>query len=199
MGNITVPGYIPGEHSSFSFEISGLAEVRRNNFDSTPPHPLFKSFTRLTSPGERIQALFEELPANKPPLDTALEIMSALSRSMSYRYGHTNYASTAEEALRTGCGVCQDYTHIMLSLCRMAGISARYVSGLMLGEGCSHAWVDVFDGGKWVGLDPTNGHPADDGYIELSHGRDYFDCAPERGVFRGKCDQLLTITATVRE
>ena len=57
---------------------------------------------------------------------------------------------------RLGCGVCQDYSHIMIALCQMSRIPARYVVGMLMGEGLSHAWVEIYDGGAWRGIDPTN-------------------------------------------
>ena len=62
---------------------------------------------------------------------------------MRYGFGATDTGTAAAEALTIGQGLCQDYAHIMIALCREAGMAARYVSGHMLGEGGSHAWVEV--------------------------------------------------------
>lgn len=84
-----------------------------------------------------------------------------------------------------GCGVCQDYAHILTALCRAAGIAARYAAGMMTGEGASHAWTEVWDGQFWHGLDPTHNCLVDERYIKLSHGRDFMDAAVDRGCFLG--------------
>ena len=60
-----------------------------------------------------------------------------------YRWGETAVATTAAQAWAGGVGVCQDYAHCMLALCRLCGLPARYVSGHVLGEGGTHAWVEV--------------------------------------------------------
>ena len=62
---------------------------------------------------------------------------------MAYTHGVTGVRTTAAEAFALRRGVCQDYAHIMLALCRLCDLPARYVSGHLLGEGGTHAWVDV--------------------------------------------------------
>ena len=62
---------------------------------------------------------------------------------ITYEYGVTTTATTAAQALALGRGVCQDHAHVMIAICRAAGVPARYVSGHLLGEGGTHAWVEV--------------------------------------------------------
>ena len=81
--------------------------------------------------------------------------------------------------------MCQDYAHIMLSLLRMEGIPARYVVGMMTGEGSSHAWVEALCNGYWYGFDPTNNKLVNADYIRVSCGRDSADCSVIRGNFYG--------------
>jgi transglutaminase-like putative cysteine protease len=76
----------------------------------------------------------------------------------------------------------------MLALCRAAGLSARYVSGHMLAEGGSHAWVEVLlprDDGRFraVAFDPTNRCRPNLRYTIVAVGRDYRDVAPTSGSF----------------
>ena len=128
--------------------------------------------------------------------------MHRLHRDIAYEQGVTTVATTAEEAMRLRKGVCQDYAHILLSLCRMEKIPCRYVVGMMLGEGLSHAWVEVCDAGTWVALDPTNDLIVDDGYIKISCGRDYKDCMLNQGVFTGssgRATQKQEISVFVEE
>ncbi len=65
------------------------------------------------------------------------------ARTLTYEFGVTGVHTTAADAVAGGRGVCQDYADIMLALCRAAGLPARYVSGHLVGEGGSHAWVEV--------------------------------------------------------
>jgi transglutaminase-like putative cysteine protease len=87
----------------------------------------------------------------------------------------------------------------MISILRRAGIPARYVVGMMKGEGFSHAWVEAVISGVWVGFDPTNDNLVDDTYIKISSGRDYQDCIVNRGFFNGCVTQKQNIKVVVRE
>ena len=77
------------------------------------------------------------------------------------------------------CGVSR------ASLLRMEGIPARYVVGMMTGEGSSHAWVEALCNGYWYGFDPTNNKLVNADYIRVSCGRDSADCSVIRGNFYG--------------
>ena len=87
----------------------------------------------------------------------------------------------------------------MLSLLRMEGIPARYVTGMLVGEGASHAWVEALCGGYWYGFDPTNDLLVDDSYIRVSCGRDSADCAIIRGTFLGLAAQVQRETVSVEK
>ena len=108
---------------------------------------------------------------------------------MRYGTGTTNTETTASEALHIGQGLCQDYAHVMIAICRAAGLPARYVSGHMLGEGGSHAWVEVFlpskgdDRLESFAFDPTNQRRPNLQYITVAVGRDYADVSPTSGSF----------------
>ncbi len=98
--------------------------------------------------------------------------------------------TTAAEALNLGQGLCQNYSHIMLALCRLVGLPTRYVLGHLLGEGGSHAWVEVLlpsaaNSGKSeaIAFDPTNHCRAGLRHITIPVGRDYQDVSPTSGRF----------------
>lgn len=132
-------------------------------------------------------------------LEKAVRVMDYLYHHFLYIPGVTDIRTTAADALRLGRGVCQDYAHIMTAVMRCAGIPARYVNGLMIGEGATHAWVEIYTDGGWYGLDPTNNLHVDDYYIKLAHGRDYGDCEVDRGIFRGNAVQRQKIYVNVEE
>jgi transglutaminase-like putative cysteine protease len=104
-------------------------------------------------------------------------------------------------------GVCQDFAHLMLSICRRQQIPSRYVSGyLYTGIGgndlvsgdASHAWIEcLLPGGHWIGFDPTNNLVVNDKYIKVQHGRDYSDVPPLRGIYRGASAQELDVIVKV--
>ena len=88
----------------------------------------------------------------------------------------------------------------MIFLCRKAKIPTRYVSGYVFaseglrGAGATHAWVEVFiPNYGWLGLDPTNNCIANDFHIRLAVGRNYDDCAPVKGVYKGNQTQLMNV------
>lgn len=154
--------------------------------------------TDYTRPGAGLKAFFQSL--NIPEgssVEKSLYLMEALHDSFSYVQGKTGISTTAEQAWQQGCGVCQDYSHIMLSLCRMAGIQARYAAGMLIGEGLSHAWVEIAQNGRWYGLDPTNKIRVLEDHIKISHGRDYADCLLNQGVFTGMARQKQTVSVSV--
>jgi transglutaminase-like putative cysteine protease len=123
--------------------------------------------------------------------------------ALAYQWGVTSVRTTAAEALAGGVGVCQDYAHVMLAVCRAAGVPARYVSGHLVGEGGSHAWVEVVvpdpDAGPErpgtavaVAFDPTHDRRAGWGYLTVAVGRDYTDVAPTSGCYDGRAAGRLT-------
>jgi transglutaminase-like putative cysteine protease len=159
--------------------------------------------TALTEPDGELagvaRALAEACPSD---LDLAERICSWARHSLTYEHGVTGVETTAAEALAGGVGVCQDYAHVMLAVCRAAGLRARYVSGHLIGEGGSHAWVEVVmtglskddaDRTVAVAFDPTNERRADRGYFTVAVGRDYADVAPTSGTFEGAGPGVLSV------
>ena len=138
-------------------------------------------------------------PADMGALDRACTFMDGLHDRFVYTPGVTDIHTTAEQAMALGQGVCQDYAHILLSLCRMEQIPCRYVVGMLLGEGLSHAWVEIADGERWYALDPTNRLLVDDQHIKISAGRDYTDCTINQGLFVGRTRQTQQAVVSVQE
>jgi transglutaminase-like putative cysteine protease len=125
-------------------------------------------------------------------------------QSMTYKMGATGVRTTASEALALGTGVCQDYAHVMLAVCRACGLPARYVSGHLLGQGGSHAWVEVVlptrDGTgeaiAWT-FDPTHAGRGGLGYVTIAVGADYSDVAPTSGSYVSRTQGRLVATKQV--
>lgn len=145
-------------------------------------------------------------------LDEADSIAEIIERSSSaifkkFRYvkGITNIETTVDEILEHGSGVCQDFAHLMLQLLRSMHIPARYVSGYicpnengMRGEGATHAWVEAYiPGYGWTGIDPTNNAWVSNAYVKLAIGRDFSDCSPVKGTFRGNSKQHLSVNVSI--
>lgn len=189
-GNDGIYGYCKEPHRQFLIDVRGT--VRTESAASVSVADacqvnIFQYQTRHTKPGKVLTEYHATLPEQSGAgnVSRAKLFMHRLHRDVVYEQGVTTVATSAEEAMALRRGVCQDYAHILLSLCRMEKIPCRYVVGMMLGEGLSHAWVEVYDGKCWTALDPTNDVIVDGGYIKISNGRDYRDCMLNQGIFTG--------------
>ena len=141
----------------------------------------------------------------------ALKELGSTFRSL-FRYDPdvTDVNSSPDVLFEKGGGVCQDFTHAMLGVLRLASVPCRYVSGYVYdpadgaeekrirGGAASHAWVQTWhpDLG-WVGIDPTNDKLVDWQYVRVAAGRDYTDVQPLRGVFVGAPEQKVDVKVRV--
>jgi transglutaminase-like putative cysteine protease len=151
--------------------------------------------TRLTAADERLAAMAADIVRTNPE-ETAERICAAVFAAITYEFGITKVTTTAAEALACGRGVCQDFAHVMLALCHLLRLPARYVSGHLLGQGGTHAWVEVIvpraGHAEAIAFDPCNGHRTDGGYVTVATGRDYSDVAPTSGSYVGTSAGRLT-------
>lgn len=198
-GNQMCSGYIEEPHNFFSFRISGTALTNSENIDMSLSNPIFKYATPQTTLTSGYEKFLEAAQSKHDPVQKVMAMSQLLFRSFQYKSFTTNTTTTAQQALDQGCGVCQDYSHILISLCRMLKIPARYIAGFMFGEGATHAWVEFYARGHWIGIDPTNDCMVDDKYIKLNEGRDASDVIIDKGVFFGNVQQLQTVNVSVRE
>jgi transglutaminase-like putative cysteine protease len=145
----------------------------------------------LTAADDRIRRSAEMLAGSSEwGLPLADSINDWVYQSMTYQYGVTGVRTSASEALALGSGVCQDYAHVMLAVCRAIGLPARYVSGHLLGQGGTHAWVEVVlptkdgtgDAIAWT-FDPTHASRGGLGHVTIAVGSDYSDVAPTSGTY----------------
>jgi transglutaminase-like putative cysteine protease len=160
--------------------------------------------TRLTAASDRLRALARGVGAQPgTPEQRAERVCEAVHSAITYADGVTSVQTTAAEALARGRGVCQDFAHVMLALCHLVGLPARYVSGHLLGQGGTHAWVEVVvpeahgevpeaQGAVAIAFDPCNGRRAGSGYVTVATGRDYADVAPTSGSYVGTARGRLT-------
>ncbi|MDR2398082.1 MAG: transglutaminase family protein [Spirochaetaceae bacterium] len=200
-GNIVYSGLINQDHDYFEVRTEGEVELAPEYLipDMYPNH-VFLYETDLTQAGEAVLRLLDEaaLDDRASEGEKALVLCEAAHRAVSYTPGETGTGTSAEEALRTGRGVCQDFAHILISLLRKKSISARYVTGFIEGEGATHAWVEYHDGAAWRALDPTHNRSVRSSYVKLSHGRDFADCSIERGIFTGAAGQTMEVSVKVK-
>jgi transglutaminase-like putative cysteine protease len=198
-GNIVYSGCIGSLHDYFEFEAFGGVKLSGCYLLEEKLNRIYLYPSVYTFPDEQVRNLLTDafLADTEPITDKVLKLSGALNRVLEYSPNTTNTTTTASEALKLGKGVCQDFAHLLIALCRCAGIAARYVAGFMEGEGYTHAGVEYYDNGYWKAFDPTHNHLIDTGYVKLSHGRDFDDCSVERGVFSGIVNQTLEVQLTV--
>lgn len=201
-GNHILYGTVEGDHTKFQFHITGdvsagLAAAEPVGKESMLG--LFRYPYGLARPGEGLRAYFDSLSLEGTDFEKGAKLMHRLYQDFAYEKNVTNIHTTAEEAWSLGKGVCQDYAHIMAALSRMAGIPARYVCGMLVGEGYSHAWVELLCGDGWHAFDPTNDLIVTDSHIKLGVGRDAGDCEINRGVMHGGGRQSQQIFVSVEE
>lgn len=191
-------------HTLFRFQIEGDATTGLATYEEGADDSIAMIFAHphgLAVAGEKIQNFYKEKikKSDVPIYDKAVEIMQTLFDKYTYQSGTTNVDTSAEEAFELGCGVCQDYAHIFISLLHLSGITARYVTGFIIGEGQSHAWVEVLFNGNWYGLDPTHNRAINDDYIKIAHGRDARDCLINKGIVRGGGLHTQKVSVSVTE
>ena len=205
-GNNQIIGSVIEPHTKYEYTIKGLVETNVAGITGGVNESkvgMYKYPHGKCIPGEKIKEfakkINEEIAVCTSDKEKCIKIMQRLYENLVYEKGNTEIDTTAEEAFAGGKGVCQDYAHILLSLLRLDHIPARYVVGMMSGEGASHAWVEVEEDGIWYGIDPTNGKFVDDNYIFISCGRDAYDCQMNRGMLSGGGLQSQSVTVIVRE
>ena len=168
--------------------------------------PRFLTATERTAPDAAIERAAADLGARGAHgLDLAELVSAWVHERMDYVQGVTGVHTGAAAALALRGGVCQDYSHVMIAICRLLGIPALYVSGHLVGEGATHAWVEVLlpasdasDGAYGWAFDPTHGCRTDLTYLTVAVGRDYGDVAPTSGSYRAGHGGILTGHKEVR-
>jgi len=150
----------------------------------------------------------EAFGAIDDPYLKALDICRRINTSFIYEPGVTDVHSTSAVVMALGRGVCQDFAHVMIAVCRQLGMPARYVSGYLYGGGstpegmdeASHAWCEIYCGAErgWTGFDPTHASLlVDERYIKIGSGRDYADVTPVRGTYKGNSAECLSVSVRV--
>ena len=190
--------------------ITALSEVSTPAVFHDPardPSPLqvhdYLAPTEYAPFSEPLRELAAAAGADGTETDRAVNVMRMMRSLLVYEPGATDVMTRADAALALGRGVCQDFAHVMLAGCRLAGIPSRYVSGYIydpLGQGevASHAWVDVLDSERgWVSIDPTHDREQTEAYVRVAVGRDYADVPPTRGVFKGAAEETLDVAVRI--
>lgn len=204
----TVASVDPGALHSALVPGTFKAQLDANN---SAPHPIFRFPSPLAKANDDMRAFACEVGVAKgtAPLEDpaalqtgCAELMHAIHQKFVYEPGSTTVTTTAAQAFDLGCGVCQDFTHVMIALLREWGLPTRYVSGITAGHGTTHAWAQAYFDGAWHGFDPTRDQETGDDYLTCAIGRDWQDCPVERGTFHTteeRAEQTQTIFMHMEE
>jgi transglutaminase-like putative cysteine protease len=149
----------------------------------------------------------QSFPPGRPILAGVRELTTRIRREFAFRSGVTTISTPVSKVMQLRAGVCQDFTHVMISGLRSLGLPARYVSGYVRtvpppgqvrrrGADQSHAWVGAWMGPEhgWVDFDPTNDLIVSDEHVVLGWGRDFGDVSPLRGVILGGGKHSLKVS-----
>ena len=172
--------------------------------DNLLPIALYRRVTNYCEVGPTLKRMVSCIELKSDKLEFLHYLSSYVAKSVVYKIGTTDAATTAEESASLGTGVCQDHVHIFLTLARHFDIAARYVSGyLMTSESdanmVSHAWAEAHvEGLGWVGFDISNGVSPGDNYIRLASGFDYTDVKPIAGLSYGDGGEKMTTKVIVQ-
>lgn len=152
-------------------------------------------------------------PSDATLADGLANLNKAIYEKFRYESGSTDNATPLATVWKQRVGVCQDFSHVMLSVLRTAGIPARYVCGYietdpvkptpgaprLVGSAATHAWVEALTPGMhWIPLDPTNNQWCGTRHVAMAYGRDFLDAAPLRGTFKGSGAQNMKIKVTMK-
>ena len=96
--------------------------------------------------------------------------------NLDYVSGSTNSQTTARDVFVQRQGVCRDYAHLSIALCRGLGIPARYVCGYAaeLQPSDFHGFFEAYLGDRWYLFDPTRLAPVS-GFVRIATGQDAAD------------------------
>lgn len=202
----------PPEGLDMSPGTARLAETLGGVTDLGPGSPLhFLGATPRVPDSAQIADYARDVTGHAQTARSAvLALGQALHADMVFDAASTSVDTPAAEAFAQRRGVCQDFTHIMITGLRAIGIPAGYVSGFLRtepapgqprldGADAMHAWVRAWCGRDlgWIEHDPTNAINAGLDHIVVGFGRDYDDVAPVTGVLKASGDQVNTQSVDV--
>ena len=202
-GNELYTGTIDKKHSAFSITATGFVLCSKYLIHE-PLDRLYLYPTRLTRPTPEMKRILESASLSEDPWNRAQQLCRLVHRSLTHVPAATDTTPdrTAAEAMSSGRGDARDLSHVLLTLCRLTGIAARFVGGLAVGISQGHSWVEVYCDDVWRALDPTTGRVVEEGYLKIAHGPDRSSCAKIRDCFRdpaGSVTRVRDISAQVTE
>ncbi len=167
--------------------------------------------TEITATSPEIKNYAEKsFTKDRALFEAVYDLVKRIYTDFSFTPGFTTISTPLSVVMKERKGVCQDFAHLAISCIHSMGLPARYVSGYLetlapagkeklTGVDASHAWISVFIPGMgWVDFDPTNNQLANEQYITIGWGRDYFDIIPLKGVIMSSSSHELTVSVDVK-
>lgn len=166
--------------------------------------------TQITAISKSIKAYAEKsFTTNRPIFEAVNELNTRINKDFKYTTGFTTVSTPLSVVMEEKKGVCQDFAHLAISCLLSMGLAARYVSGYLetrapagkkklVGADATHAWFSVYIPEMgWIDFDPTNNKVADEQYITIGWGRNYFDVMPLRGIIMSGHNHKLSVSVEV--
>ena len=151
--------------------------VGESNASEMPPDTLtYLNPSRYCESDLLARFSFEEFGQLPRGFSRVQAICDWVTEHLDYAAGSTNSSTTAADVLLQRTGVCRDYAHLAITLCRGVGIPARYVAGYAVGlqPPDFHGFMEAFLEGQWYLFDPTRLAPVS-GLVRIGVGRDAAD------------------------
>jgi len=213
-GAATTTVQVESPHKRLVIEARAMVEVHARAVGPLSTDPSWDRVRTLAFGSTDLPEITEyaraSFPAGRPVVEAVQDLMKRIHADFTYDSKATDVGTGAQEAFRARRGVCQDFTHIMLSGLRGLGLPGAYVSGYLRttpppgrprleGADATHAWPSVWCGRTrgWIGFDPTNAILVENDHIVLAVGRDYSDVAPIDGIILSPGQQTLKVEVDV--
>jgi transglutaminase-like putative cysteine protease len=221
LGNIVHHFDVPWLHQELSILGESVVEVRSPDpdeaamswtslaahIDQRDLYDMLQS-SYLVAPCRELEELGQQLALSPERFETPQQLADHVNQSLFSTFTYERHSTAVDwpvsQVISQKRGVCQDYAHVMLGLLRQANIPCRYISGYRFDkdsphQDTSHAWVEAYcKESGWCGYDPSRGCTTDLSYVTNCVGRDYADCPPTRGVYRGNAQGTLRHAVQVR-
>jgi transglutaminase-like putative cysteine protease len=157
---------------------TGFEDAPQPHLAELPSEALDYLIPSRFCPSDRFQALVEQEFGALAGGAKVTAILDWVAGHLEYKAGVSNSYTTADDTFLDRAGVCRDYSHLAITLCRAADIPARAVSAYAwrLKPPDFHAIVEVWLAGRWWLVDPTRLAPLE-GLVRIASGRDAADLA----------------------
>jgi transglutaminase-like putative cysteine protease len=209
---VMAPTGLVGFSSSFEVRDSGLPDevcldARRHPVEELPDETLlYLMGSRYCDTQKLSDFAWRTFPHSGSGWETAQAICDFVHSQIKFGYCYARDDRTAFDAFNERVGVCRDFAHLAVALCRCMNIPARYCTGYLGDIGVPpdpapmdfSAWFEAFLGGRWFTFDARHNRPRI-GRIVMARGRDAADVALSTSFGRTKLSQFKVLTKELLE